>query len=135
MLQLYVKDMKVCKSKLNRMNYLNIQTDAVHKEHFSEGEIKFQGCMAEHLVGFFVFLFLLAFSFTNIHNLQDRRRGGRLFLYHFYPLFRHLGISRAITAACSSLHIASSWTRAGNLDSNWEQQHFIGSVFVIVKNV
>ena len=29
-------------------------------------------------------------------------------LYHFHPLHRHLGISRAITAESSPLHIASS---------------------------
>ena len=36
-------------------------------------------------------------------------------LYHFHPLHRHLHISREITAGGSPLHIASSWTRTGNL--------------------
>ena len=36
-------------------------------------------------------------------------------LYHFDPLHRHLDISRAITPESSPLHIASSWTRTGNL--------------------
>ena len=36
-------------------------------------------------------------------------------LYHFHPLHRHLGISRAMTAESSPLHIASSWTRTGYL--------------------
>ena len=36
-------------------------------------------------------------------------------LYHFYPLHRHLDISRAITAESSPLHIANSQTRTGNL--------------------
>ena len=36
-------------------------------------------------------------------------------LYHFHPLHRRLDISRGITAGSSPLHIASSWTRTGNL--------------------
>ena len=36
-------------------------------------------------------------------------------LYHFHPLHRHLEISRTITAVISPLHIASSWTRTGNI--------------------
>ena len=35
--------------------------------------------------------------------------------YHFHPLHRHLGISRAVAAESSPLHIASSRTRTGNL--------------------
>ena len=35
--------------------------------------------------------------------------------YHFYLLHRHLHISWVITAESSPLHIASSWTRTGNL--------------------
>ena len=35
--------------------------------------------------------------------------------YHFYPVHRYLDISRAINAESSPLHIASSWTRTGNL--------------------
>ena len=35
--------------------------------------------------------------------------------YHFYPLHRHLDISRAITAESSPLHIACSRTRTANL--------------------
>ena len=36
-------------------------------------------------------------------------------LYHFHPLYGHLDISWAITAESSPLHIASSWSRTGNL--------------------
>ena len=36
-------------------------------------------------------------------------------LYYFHPLHRHLDISRVIAAESSPLHIASSWTRTGNL--------------------
>ena len=35
--------------------------------------------------------------------------------YHFHPLHRRLGISRAITTGSSSLHIGSSRTRTGSL--------------------
>ena len=35
-------------------------------------------------------------------------------LYHFYPLHRHLDISRLITAESSPLHIARNWTQPGN---------------------
>ena len=63
--------------------------------------------------------FLSGFSFTNIHDSQDSRGKGRLYLfillYHFYPLHRHLDISRAITAESSHLHIASRRTRIENL--------------------
>ena len=34
---------------------------------------------------------------------------------HFHPLCSHLDISRTITTDSSPLHIASSWTRIGNL--------------------
>ena len=141
MLQLYVEDMKVYKSKVNRISYSNIQTDAVDKEHFSEGEIKFQGCMAEHFLRtFFTFFFfsIWVFFHEQSHFTGQQGKEEAIFLsplYHFHPLHRHLDISRAITTARSPLHIASSWTRAGNLDSNWEQKPFIGSVFVIFKNV
>ena len=36
-------------------------------------------------------------------------------LCHFHPLHRHLDISRAITAECSPLHLASSPTQTGNI--------------------
>ena len=36
-------------------------------------------------------------------------------LYDFYPLYRHLDISRVITAESSTLDIGSSRTRTGNL--------------------
>ena len=38
-------------------------------------------------------------------------------LYHFYPLHRHLDISRLITAESSPLHIARNWTQPGNFGS------------------
>ena len=67
------------------------------------------------------FFFLSGLSFTKIHESQDcrgRGGGGCISLtphYHFYPLHRHLDISRVITAERSPLHIASSRTRTGNL--------------------
>ena len=61
--------------------------------------------------------FLFGFSFTNIHNSQDRRGRG-VYLYNsslpLPPLQRHLDISRAITAESSALRIAGSRTRTGN---------------------
>ena len=68
---------------------------------------------------FFGGFFLSEFSFTNIHDLQGSRGRGEAIslipLYHFHPLQRHLDISRAITAESSTLYIACSRTRTGNL--------------------
>ena len=55
------------------------------------------------------------FSFTNIHDSQGSRGRGTTPLYNFHPLHRHLDISLVIAAESSPLHIASSWTRTGNL--------------------
>ena len=47
---------------------------------------------------------------------QEKREAISLIpLYHFHPLHRNIDISRAITAKCSSLHIASSRFRTRNL--------------------
>ena len=58
------------------------------------------------------FFFLSAFSFTNIHDLQDSRGTGKALsltpLYHFHPVHRHLDVSLEITAEISLLHISSS---------------------------
>ena len=63
--------------------------------------------------------FLSGFSLTHIRNSQDRHgRGEAIYLnplYHPHSLHRHLGISRVLTAESTPLHIASSWTRTGNL--------------------
>ena len=71
---------------------------------------------------FFFVCFFFLFSFTNIHEsqgLQGKREGVSLTShYHFYPLHRHLDISRVITAESSPLHIASSRARTGNLSTN-----------------
>ena len=58
--------------------------------------------------------FLSGFSFMNIHGLQDRREGetiSLIHLYHIQPDPRHLGISWAITAESSLLHIAINRAR------------------------
>ena len=59
------------------------------------------------------FFFLSGFSVTNNHESQDCR--GRIeegmYLtnhYHYHPFYRHLGISQAITAKTSPLHIAGN---------------------------
>ena len=63
------------------------------------------------------FFFLSGFSFTNIHDSQDGRGRGRLFLQllSITSTCRYLDISWVITAESSPLHIASSRTRTRNL--------------------
>ena len=63
-------------------------------------------------------IFYLGFLSQIFTNHRTAGEGGEHFLtphYHFYPLHRKLGISRAITEESSPLHIASSRTRVGNL--------------------
>ena len=52
-------------------------------------------------------------------RFTGQQRKGEIFcltsLYHFYPLCRHLSISRTTTAGNSPLRIASSRTRTGNV--------------------
>ena len=65
------------------------------------------------------FFFCLGFLSQDIHNSQESRANERPFLislYHFYPLKKHLHISREISAESSSLHLASGLTRT--LDSD-----------------
>ena len=65
------------------------------------------------------FFFLSGFFFnehSRITGLQGKGEDISLTPhYHFHLLHRHLDISRAITAKSSTLHIASSWTRTGNI--------------------
>ena len=63
------------------------------------------------------FFFLSGFSFTNIHDSQDGRGRGRLFLQllSITSTCRYLDISWVITTESSPLHIASSRTRTKNL--------------------
>ena len=64
---------------------------------------------------FFFCLDFLSQTFT-IHRAAGER--GSIYLtplYHFHPLLRHLGVSRATAAENSPLRIASSWARTGNL--------------------
>ena len=68
---------------------------------------------------FFLF-FLSVFFFFHEHSrfTGQQGKGEDIYLtplYHFYPLHRHLDISRAVTAESSPLHIASSRTRTRNL--------------------
>ena len=62
----------------------------------------------------FFYVGFLSQTFT-IHRTAGEAAGYLFNFYHFYPLHRHLDISRAITAESSPLHIASSGTRNGNL--------------------
>ena len=66
----------------------------------------------------FSFFFCLGFfhEHSRITGLQGRWEGISLTSHcHFHPLHGHLDIGWAITAERSSLHIASSRTRTGNL--------------------
>ena len=61
-----------------------------------------------------IFLFFLS---HDIHDSHESRARGRSFfipLYRFYPLHRHLHISRVITEESSCLHMTSGRIRAGN---------------------
>ena len=69
----------------------------------------------------FFFSFYVGFlsrTFKN-HRTAEEGRGyfinSSLPLPYFHQLHRHLDNSRAITAESSPLHVASSWTRTGNL--------------------
>ena len=65
---------------------------------------------------FFYLGFLLRTFNSRITGSQGKGEGISLTPhYHFHPLHRHLGISWAITAESSPLHIASSRTGTGNL--------------------
>ena len=82
---------------------------------------RFFNCLSNNFK--FVFFVVVVFSvwlfFQNhsrINGLQGKGEGISLTPhYHFYPLHRHLEISRAITAESSPLHIGSSRTRTKNL--------------------
>ena len=68
---------------------------------------------------FFLF-FSICFFFFHEHSrfTGQQGKGEDIYLtplYHFYPLHRHLDISRAVTAESSPLHIAGSRTRTRNL--------------------
>ena len=55
-------------------------------------------------------------DYSRFTGLQGKGEGISLAPnYHFHPLYRHLDISRAITADSSPLHIGSSPIRTGNL--------------------
>ena len=63
----------------------------------------------------FFYLGFLSRTFTN-HRTAGKGEGISLTLhYYFQPLFRHLDISREITAESTPLHVASCRARAGNL--------------------
>ena len=69
--------------------------------------------------GVFLTFFCLWVFFHNhsrITELQGKGEGTSLTPhYHVHPLYRHLDISRVITAESSPLHIGSSGTQIGNL--------------------
>ena len=63
---------------------------------------------------FFLNLGFLSRTLT-IYGTAGKEAISFTLLYHFHPLHRYLGISRAIIADNSPLHIPSGWTRTRNL--------------------
>ena len=62
------------------------------------------------------FFYVWAFfhEHSQVTGLQGKGEGIPLTShYHFHPLYRHLDISRAITAESSPLHIANTRTQTG----------------------
>ena len=76
-----------------------------------------------HLISLFVIpnFSIVVIFYLGFHSrtfTEQQRNGRAIFLtplYHFHPLYKHLNISRAITAETSPLHIASNRTQTGNL--------------------
>ena len=66
------------------------------------------------LINFFFYLGFLSRTFTDHRTAGKGDANSITPLNHFYPLYRHLEISRAITADSSPLDIASNLTRTGN---------------------
>ena len=65
---------------------------------------------------YFFFIWVFFHEHSRITGLQGKEEGIPLTPhYHFYPLHRHLDISRAIAPESSPLHIGSSRTWTGNL--------------------
>ena len=72
-------------------------------------------CISESYISFFS-MWVFFHEHSWITGLQGKGWGISLTPhYHFHPLRRHLGISRATTAESSPLHIASSRIRTGSL--------------------
>ena len=64
---------------------------------------------------FYFYLGFFSRLFTSRRTVGKREAISLIPLRHFHRLHRHLGISRAITAESSPLHIVSSRTWTGNL--------------------
>ena len=81
--------------------------DALDFLHMDKHEFEFN---------FFFSIWVFFHDHSRITGLQGKGEGISLTpYYHFHPLYGHLDISRAITAESSSLHIACSRTRTGNV--------------------
>ena len=93
----------VCEnSKVSFWNSLNIQTNN------------------EETVRVYIYIFFPIWVLFNEHSRFTGQQGkgeaiSLIPLDHFYPLHRHLDISKTITADTSSLYIVSSRIRTGNL--------------------
>ena len=83
------------------------------------GLISIEACFELAIRGLEVFFFFSIWVFFHEHSqfTEQQGKGEGICLtplYNLHPLYRHLDISRAITADSSPLHIASSRTRTGN---------------------
>ena len=68
----------------------------------------------KHQPEFFYYIWVVFHEHSRITGLQGKGEGISLTPhYHFHPLYRHLDISRAITADSSPLHLVSTRTRTG----------------------
>ena len=86
---------------------------------FKYGPKKTLYLLSFHTVCYIIDLFFIWIFFHEHSRFTGQQgKGEGIYLtplYHFHPPHRHLGISRAITADSSPLHIASTQTRTGNL--------------------
>ena len=116
-------------SKTDKIEIMINEADEVIKELFQSLKYRYKKKL-ESMKGseFFWFLFWFLFvcfcffylgflSRTFTHYRTAEERGGIPLTPHYYLqlLDRQLNISRATTAESSTLHTASSWTRARNL--------------------
>ena len=110
------EECNLCEAKISLDEIINSQTNNKFPGNY-DLIVEFYKYFSNELAFFFFFSIWDFFhEHSRITGLQGKEEGVSLTLhYHFHPLHRHLGISRAITAESSPLHIASSQTRTGNL--------------------
>ena len=78
--------------------------------------ISFDSLVVVVVVAVVVVVSICVFFHEHSRFTGQQAKGEGIYLtpvYHFHPLHRHFGISRAITAESSPLHIAGNRTRPG----------------------